>query len=174
MTSFSMGVVYFTFIFLFIYLYVCVCMCLCVDIHYIHNWANLFPHHIPVNKLKQSPHRCEAMVTGSTNKLTTKKCHSFFFLWFLLLQRKRKPSLGAVSDKLYIIKTPQNLDPGKRRERDAAAMPHQDRRDISYSEATWSQDTCGHFSGICLHQRWRGVNICVILWATISVWPPET
>lgn len=92
MTSFSSIIGGFTFKNLFIYL----CVCLGVDVQYIHNWANLFPHHIPVNKLRQSPPRCEAVITGfiskSTNKLTTKNA-SFFFLCFLLLQRKRKPSL---------------------------------------------------------------------------------
>lgn len=76
---------------------------------------------------------------------------------------------GRGSDKLYAIKTPQSLDPGKAQQRDAA-VPHQECRDVSYSEVTWSQDTHGRFSGIHRRQRWRGLNtriiLCYFSWAT--------
>lgn len=74
-----------------------------------------------------------------------KKMSVSFFLCILLLQHKRKPSgAGVVSDKLYTIRTPQNLDSGKRRQRDAA-IPQLDCKESSCLEATWSQDTYGHF-----------------------------
>lgn len=167
----SLGVVYPILKFFF----VCVFIRSTIELTYFHTpkpgW------HSPVDKLKQPPHRCKATIDSRVYKQVhpqtdNKKSHGFFFLCFLFLQRKRKRwGVGGDrgSGKLYAIKTPQSLDPGKAQQRDAA-VPHQERRDVSYSEATWSQDTHGHFSGIHRRQRWRGLNtritLCYFSWAT--------
>lgn len=130
----SLGVVYPIFTFLFI----CVCVFIrsTIELTYLHTQKPGW--HMPVDKLKQ-PHidaKPESRVYKQVHPQTdnnNKKCYSFFFLCFLLLYSAKgnAPGGGGVGwDKLYAIKTPQSLDPGKAQQRDAA-VPHPERGDVS-------------------------------------------
>lgn len=117
--------------------------------------------------------RDSRLINKSTNKVTTKKKKKVtaslllsLSFCFLLLQLERQCSSAVASDKPYAIKTPPNLlDPGKAQtKRRCCALPRAQGYFLAGSHR--SKDMYGHFRSIHQHQRWRGVNTCIILWAT--------